>query len=133
MLLKLQTITLKTIVFFRSPCNSVVFNHKGLAEREQKSSTFNSWQGVCPKLFIIPSKAFLSFSSVKASKSTAPGSQLEWWRIGKKREHNPNNLIRTNMVNLIYLQHYESLPPEKPQTMPPFKIQSENSTLHVEF
>lgn len=68
---------LKNHCFFRSPCNSVVFNHKGLVEREQKSSTFNSWQGVCPKLFIIPSKAFLSFSSVKASKSTAPGSQPE--------------------------------------------------------
>lgn len=49
---------------------------KDLTEKE-KSITFNSWQGVCPKLFIIPSKAFLSFSSVRASKSTAPGLQPE--------------------------------------------------------
>lgn len=37
--------------------------------------TFRSWQGVCPKLLMMPSRAFRSVSLAIASKSTAPAGQ----------------------------------------------------------
>lgn len=37
--------------------------------------TFSSWHGVCPKLPMMPSKAFLCVSSAMASRSTAPKKQ----------------------------------------------------------
>lgn len=36
-------------------------------------ATLSSWQGVCPKLLMMPSRAFLCVSSAMASRSTAPG------------------------------------------------------------
>lgn len=39
--------------------------------------TFSNWHGVCPKLLIMPSRAFLSFSSVMASRSTAPKTSTD--------------------------------------------------------
>lgn len=38
-------------------------------------ATLSSWQGVCPKLLMMPSRAFLCVSSAMASKSTAPGDE----------------------------------------------------------
>lgn len=39
--------------------------------------TFRSWQGVWPKLLMMPSRAFRSVSSAMASRSTAPAEQRE--------------------------------------------------------
>lgn len=39
--------------------------------------TLSNWQGVCPKLLIMPSRALRSFSSVMASRSTAPATSNE--------------------------------------------------------
>lgn len=42
---------------------------------ESGCPTFSSWQGVCPKLLMMPSRAFRSVSLAIASKSTAPEGQ----------------------------------------------------------
>lgn len=42
---------------------------------ESGCPTFRSWHGVCPKLLMMPSRAFRSVSLAIASKSTAPAGQ----------------------------------------------------------
>lgn len=54
--------------------------------------TFRSWQGVCPKLLMMPSRAFRSVSLAIASRSTAPAGQHSA-RLTLSQERRDNNLF----------------------------------------
>lgn len=59
---------------------------------ESGGPTFRSWQGVCPKLLMMPSRAFRSFSFAIASKSTAPAGQ-QAARLRLIEEHRKKNFV----------------------------------------
>lgn len=69
----------------------IMFIIKDVKEDVNESGcpTFRSWQGVCPKLLMMPSKAFRSVSLAIASKSTAPaGQQAARLRLIQERREN---------------------------------------------
>lgn len=53
----------------------ILFKHFKEDRSECGCPTFRSWQGVCPKLLMMPSRAFRSVSLAIASRSTAPAGQ----------------------------------------------------------